>query len=78
LTSNIHGNRNDGLVRRTVTDCTGRTTHALVLRVDGLVEVSDTHGGRALIDPRLRTCLTPNAHIADPVMDMATSLIELS
>lgn len=65
------------LIRRDVVDCTGRTTHRLVLRVDGMVEVTDAHGDRAIIDPRFRTCITPGAHVPDTLIDIAASLISL-
>lgn len=67
----------DGLLEQRVVDCMGRTTHRLLLRIDGLVEVIDAHGDRALIDPRLRSCLTVGAHVPRDLMDLAASLIRI-
>jgi hypothetical protein len=65
-----------GLVERTVGDCMGRVTHRLTLRIDGIVEIADAHRNKALVDPRLRVCLTPGAHVPDPLMALAVSMIE--
>jgi hypothetical protein len=73
-----HRDDDPGLIRRHVVDCTGRTTHRLVLRPDGMVEVANAHGDRAVIDPRFRVCVTPGSHVPDTLIDMAVSLISLS
>jgi hypothetical protein len=69
---NVHG-----LLEQRIVDCSGRTTHRMVLRIDGLVVISDAHGDRALVDPRTRTCLTAGAHVSRDVMELAASLIQL-
>jgi hypothetical protein len=60
-----------------ITDCSGTVTHRLSLRLDGTVEIVDGRGNRAIVEPRLRTCLTPGAHVAPYVMDAAASLINV-
>ncbi len=67
----------NGLVEQRIVDCTGRTTHRMVLRVDGLVEITDAHGDRAVVDPRTRTCLTTGANVPRDLMELAASLIQL-
>jgi hypothetical protein len=67
-----------GLATQSFLDCSGRVTHRLVLRIDGIVEIVDAQRNRALVDPRMRVCLTPGAHVADAVMDAAVSLINLA
>ncbi len=71
------GRTSNGLTEQRIVDCTGRTTHRLVLRIDGLVEITDAHGDRALVDPRVRTCLTAGADVPSDIMDLAVSLIRL-
>ena len=71
------GRNSNGLTEQRIVDCTGRTTHRLVLRIDGLVEIIDAHGDRALVDPRLRTCLTVGTHVPGDLMELAASLIRL-
>ncbi len=68
----------NGLLEQRIVDCTGRTTHRMVLRIDGLVEITDAHGDRALVDPRMRTCLTSGAHVPRDLMELAASLIQLA
>jgi hypothetical protein len=60
-----------------ITDCSGRVTHRLSLRLDGTVQIVDAHGNRAIVEPRLRTCLTPGVSVAPYVMDAAASLLDL-
>jgi hypothetical protein len=60
---------------RVIVDCTGRVTHRLSLRFDGTVEVVDGRGNRAILEARLRTCLTPGVRVPPHVMDAAESLI---
>ena len=60
---------------RVIVDCTGTVTHRLSLGVDGTVEVIDARGNRAILEARLRTCLTPGVRVAPHVMDAAISLI---
>lgn len=65
------------LITETVMDCSGRVTHRLRLHLDGLVEVVDARGSRALIDPVHQVCLTPGMSVATHVMDIAVGMASL-
>jgi hypothetical protein len=56
-------------------DCQGRVTHTLTLLLDGKVEVRFASSGvRAVVDPVLRSCLTPGVHVHQDLMDAAAAL----
>ncbi|WCO65501.1 hypothetical protein PO878_13440 [Iamia majanohamensis] len=63
------------LARALVLDCQGRTTHTLVLEVDGTVTIRFHPGGaEARVDPRTRTVLTPSVTVPAGLLDEAAAL----
>ena len=64
-----------GLVSEELIDCQGRTTHRLVLEIDGTISVRFVERGvTARIDPRSGTVLTPGVHVPPQVMNAAASM----
>ena len=56
-------------------DCQGRTTHRLVLQVDGTVTITFVATGRAArVDPAKRTNLTPMIAVPEDLMVAAATL----
>lgn len=64
-----------GLVSEELIDCQGRTTHRLVLELDGTVSVHFVERGLAArIDPRTGTVLTPGFQVPPQVMNAARAM----
>lgn len=65
----------DFLSTREILDCAGRTTHRLVLDLDGSVRVTIVSSGRTVrIDPATRQILTPGGRLADDIIRLACEL----
>lgn len=62
------------LERIELLDCTGRTTHTLVLLIDGTVEIRYREGHRAVVDPATRRVLTPTVTVHQDLLDAAAGL----
>ncbi|TVR24857.1 MAG: hypothetical protein EA389_10250 [Ilumatobacter sp.] len=63
------------LMTEELLDCQGRTTHRLVLELDGTVTVTFMSSGTsARIDTERRTVLTPGVHVAPQLMNAACGL----
>lgn len=63
------------LVSEELIDCFGRTTHRLVLEIDGTVTVTfATSGVTARIDPQTRAVLTPGIDVPPALLDRAASM----
>lgn len=64
-----------GLVTEELLDCNGRTSHRLVLEIDGTVTISFLGSGvTASVDPTNRAVHTPGVHVPQTLMDHAASL----
>lgn len=75
----VHGaERSDaliGLVTEELIDCQGRTTHRLVLELDGTVTVRFVERRvEVRIDPRTSTVLTPGIQVPPQVMNAALAM----
>ena len=63
------------LMTEELLDCQGRTTHRLVLELDGTVTVTFVPSGTtARIDTARRTVLTPGVHVPPQLMGAACGL----
>jgi hypothetical protein len=67
--------RDHGLAISHVIDCTGRVTHTLTARLDGMVEVAFAHGPTAVADPRSRRCCTPGVTIPEGLWSEIASMV---
>lgn len=64
-----------GLVTEELIDCQGRTTHRLVLELDGTVRVRFVERDLEVrIDPRTSTVLTPGVQVPPQVMNAAAAM----
>lgn len=62
------------LTRVELLDCDGRTSHTLVLELDGTITVRFRAGHCARIDPVTRTVLTPGVTVPVGLLDAACRL----
>ena len=70
-----HARGSIGLVTEELIDCQGRTTHRLVLELDGTVTVRFVEQGLVIrLDPRTGAVLTPGARVPPQVMNVAVAM----
>lgn len=63
------------LITEELLDCQGRTTHRLVLELDGSVTVTFASSGvSARIDVDRRAAVTPGVHVPPQIMNAACAL----
>ena len=62
------------LVRQELLGCDGRTSHVLVVELDGQVRVTDAHGHVVRVDPRARTQVPPTPVLSRGLLDTACAL----
>lgn len=62
------------LVRRELLGCDGRTSHVLVVELDGRVRVSGANGQVVHVDPRDRSQFPPTPVLSRGLLDSACAL----
>jgi len=71
----MNDHSNIPLITSEMIDCSGHTSHRLVLEIDGTVTITFVSSGvSARVDPTTRAVLTPGVSVPATLLDHAASM----